>query len=395
MRREVGNSLEMKNPLRLLHLIADLRFGGAERIVYELSRLVDREKFEVRVCCLSDRRGGIKDWLEQAGITVCCLDMRHKADLPRLLRLGRLINEWKPDIIQSHMFHSNIAARVIGKPLGVPLVISTAHLVEFRFRPWHRWIDRNTMGLCDAVVSVSQAVQDFVRDQVRVPAHLLRVIRNGIDVHRYRDRSRREETRAGLGVSAHQKLLGGVGRLDRQKGFEYLIEAMALVRREYPDCRLVIIGEGPQRPELERRIEELGLSSVVKLLGFQPNVPDLLSAFDVFCFPSVAEGLPLALCEAMAASLPTVASDIPPNAEVAREGETALLVPPGQPELLAHAILRLLRDDALAERLSRAAVKVVREEFSHERMVREYEAFYLSFFEKTYSDPALFALRKA
>jgi glycosyltransferase involved in cell wall biosynthesis len=171
-------------------------------------------------------------------------------------------------------------------------------------------------------------------------------------------------------------VIGTVGRLHRQKGHTVLIDAAALVARDFPAARFVIIGEGEERAALERKAGIVGVAQRFEMTGASHDVPFRLASMDLFVLPSLWEGLPLTLLEAMAVGVPVVATSVDGVAEVIEDGEDGLLVPPGDSSALAAAIVRLLRDPQHAHEMGSRAMEKVKIDFGVDRMVRQTEEVY-------------------
>jgi glycosyltransferase involved in cell wall biosynthesis len=240
-------------------------------------------------------------------------------------------------------------------------------------------LNRLAALLSDCVVSVSADAAHVARELERVPAHKLRLLRNGIDVSAFSVGSSKAKT--------GQRVIH-VARLNIIKDQPTLLRAARLVADALPGFRLDIVGDGPERAALLALRNELQLQEHVAFLGERADVPELLAAADVFVLPSVGEGLSMTLLEAMASSLPVVCTDVGGNPEVVAAGETGLLVPPQQPAALAAALLALLRDPARARRLGAAGRHRVEVEFDVRRVVASYEALYRALLARRHDLPA-------
>src|SRR3990172_10037066 len=221
-------------PLRVMQLITELRPGGAERVVYELARRLPRERFAVEVCSLRPASGAVAEWLRAAAVPVHSLEMKAKLDLRAPGRLVRLLRERRTALLHTHLFHANVLGRAAARRLGGVRVLGTLHIVERRFRPWHFWLDRWTLGRDEVEVCVSEAVRDFTHRRAGIPLAQLRTIPNGVDLVRFRACAaarRRGETaaalRAVLGLAPRATLALAVGRLEPQKGYADLVDAWA------------------------------------------------------------------------------------------------------------------------------------------------------------------------
>jgi glycosyltransferase involved in cell wall biosynthesis len=272
------------------------------------------------------------------------------------VRLTRLLRRLRPRL--AHVMDVWAPAQVAARLAGVPRVLVTHHTPELprRDNAVGRIVQRTGWAARPEVIYTSEA--DRARDGKR-PSH---VVPLGIDLERFD-----VEPRPHDGV-----VIGNVARLAEQKGLRTLVEAAPLVLRERPDARFVLVGDGELRAELERLADGLPF----EFRGLRDDVPEQLAGFDVFAFPTLFEGLCLAVIEAQAAGVPVVATPVGGIKETVVDGETGLLVSPRDPAGLAAAILRLLGDRALAARVSVEARRRVRERFSIEHMVGETLALY-------------------
>jgi len=299
---------------------------------------------------------------------------RSEVDLHAGWRLSRIIRELKPEVVHAHDPHAVAAASLAlafnTSPAGPALIASRR--VAFRLKPnaFSRWKYRQV----DCFVAASDSIRATLAGD-GIEASKIVTVYEGIDV----DRIQAEPVaniHAEFWLPTHAPIVGATGALTSEKGHRHLIDAAALVVREVPDARFVILGEGDLRPSLERQIKELRLDKHVLLPGFRADVLAFLRAFDVFVMPSIAEGLGTSLLDAMAASKATVATNTGGIPEVVADGETGVLVPPRDHRALAQAISRLLKDKNLRERMGAAGLARVQRVFSAARMVDETLAVY-------------------
>ena len=362
------------SPVRIAFCITDLDRGGAELAFVQLVTRLDRSRWEPAVFCLS-KRGALADEFDAAGIPVACLGARNWTNLGALFRLIRELRWFRPAILQTFLFHANLAGRIAGRLAGIRTIVSGIRVAEKRSRS-PLWLDRWTNRLVTTNVCVSQAVADFSIAQAGLPARKIAVISNGVEVVRYSNARPAELSE--FGIPAGSQVLLTIGRLDRQKGLHDLVEAAALVIPKFPQLHFLLVGEGPQRKAIERSIREKGLARCVHLAGWRPDIPELLAAGDALVLSSLWEGMPNVVLEAMAAGLPVVATLVEGTAEAVREGETGLLVPPQSPPALAAALETLLADPARAAAMGQAGRERVAVEFSWEKMLARYEELYQS-----------------
>ena len=353
------------------HLITELNVGGAERTLARLLARLDRERFTPVVSCLYDGDGAVGEEIRALGIPVLDLRMTAKWRLSAFWRLYRLLRSERPAIMHTWMFHANIPGRILGRLAGVPIIVSSERTMGMESR-WRYWTNRLTDPLTDRVVCVSQRVAEFVVQHVGVPEEKTVVIPNGVDTERFAHLPNKPQARTRLGLHPEAVWVGTVARLDAVKRLDLFLRALA----ELPDVHAVIVGDGPERAGLSALAGQLGVAERVVFAGHQTDVRTWLAAMDLFVLPSDWEGMSNALLEAMAAGLTVVATAVGGTPEVVVDRVTGLLVPPRDPQTLADAILRLLRDPDLRKQMGKAGRERVVEHFSVERMVERTEALY-------------------
>ena len=351
--------------------------GGAERIAEELCVLADPKRFR-RSLCVTRPTGDVPGSdaslarLRDAGVDVVFLERRHRFDMRPLARLAQL-RHGRVDVIHAHKFGSNVWAALLGHALGVPVVVAHEHTWSFEGQPFRRLADRHVVArLSDAVIAVSEADRARMVAEVGMPADRVVLIHNGIAESEGGDdvAVRRE-----LGLAPGAPVLLQTATLRPQKAVEVMIAATALVRRTYPDVRLLVAGEG-DAGALRALAAEHGVADAVSLLGARTDVADLRAAATVGVLSSDFEGMPLAVLEYMAAGLPVVATDVGGLPEIVRDGETGFLVAPRDPVALAERIGHLLADPTLAREMGERGRRRQEEQFSREAMVAAVTGLY-------------------
>ncbi|GAB4490883.1 MAG: glycosyltransferase [Thermodesulfovibrionales bacterium] len=362
--------------LKVLHVIATLPVGGVEHQLLTLLKHYDRQRIEPLVCTLAEP-GQLAGEIESGGVRVVPLGGLGHSFSPGLVRsLAALMRQERADVVRTHQYHANLYGRIAARLAGAPCVVASVHNLYTRDRKLHRRLFNNILSrVSDRIIAVSGAVKDDILRYDRISGDRVEVIYNGIEPERLRsgDGGR---VRAEFGIPGGDPVVGTVGRLTVQKGHRYLLEAMAQVTRQHPRARLCIVGDGPERAGLAAEAGRLGIADRVVFTGSRRDIPDLLAMFDVFAFPSLWEGLPNALIEAMAAGRAVVGASIPPVREVLREGETGVLVPEKDAAALAEAVSGLLADPGRARGYGAAAQKDAAERFSITSTVRRYEALF-------------------
>jgi glycosyltransferase involved in cell wall biosynthesis len=363
--------------LRVALCITDLDVGGAERNLTHLAAGLDRRRAEPVVYCLGPRpasdEASCVPALEAAGIEVHCLGFRRGWQVALAVRkLARLLVRQKPDLIQTFLFHANMVGRIAARWAGVPRVVSGIRVAERR--RWHRWADRLTARLVDRHVCVSEAVARFSAQQGRLPAERLVVIPNGIDARRYPARPAADL--GPCGIQRGRRVVTYVGRLEAQKGIQWLVETAHRWLSRLPDCDLLVVGKGPDRPKLELSSRRRGLAGRIWFAGWRPDVPRILAASDLLVLPSAWEGMPNVLLEAMASRLPVLATDVEGVRELLGADCGDQTVTYGDTEAFTRKIVALLCDRPLAANRGEENRRRVEAEFKLERIVAAYQSLW-------------------
>ncbi len=358
-------------------------FGGTVKVVSELALRLDRERFQPWVVLSPNRAlDRMAQDLERGGVPVERLpEITNRFQLGRVVRTWSFLSRQRDSVL--HVHHVWPAADRYLVPLahlaGVRAVIVTEHLVGYTHSKAQRWLKRRELARADQVVCVSRAVAAGLERDYDFDATQGRVIENGVDAigltrGQERARSERARVRERVGVPESEFVWLFVGRLERQKGVDILLDAFA---RAHPERgHLWIVGEGSERESLVRRAERLGCAPRVHFEGAVHDAAPFYWGADGFALASRWEGLPLALLEAQAAGLPVVAAAAGGVAEAVRDGTTGLVVPREDPVALAAGMTRVAGDPELARRLGYEAARQAREEWSWERMVSAYEVLY-------------------
>lgn len=361
--------------MNILVITNRLTMGGAEQFVVRLSNELARRQHRVLVVS----SGGELEALLAPNLAHAHAPAGTQTPwglwtLSRELR--ELLDAHAIEVIHANSPTTALAARLACGGRPIPIVTS-AHNGK-------RWYDRGVPPILtrvlargsDRVVGVSE---ELTRYLIRngLAQHKAQTIHNGIPCRPEPKEPRLKELiRSELALPLDAPLILCVARLHEVKGHRRLIEALPGVLEKHPDARLLIAGEGPLRPAIEARIEELGIGRSVQLLGNRQDVDRLLCAADVFCLPSDWEGLPLAVAEAMAAGLPVVATAVGGVPEIVEEGVTGWLVPPADPGLLASRLCGLLAEPAQRRRMGLAGREKISAHFTLEQMVSKFEALY-------------------
>jgi glycosyltransferase involved in cell wall biosynthesis len=316
-----------------------------------------------------------------SGIKLVDLGMRRAIPDPRgIVRLSRLIAEFRPDVVHSHMTHANLLARATRVIRPFPVLLCTLHALDMagveRDRgPVFELAHRLTDTLADRTTAICHAAADYYIRRRAVPSAKMLVVPNGIDSAAFApDPTARARARESLGVKDHFVWLAA-GRLEAAKAYPTLLRAMAELGQG-PHI-LLVCGRGSLADELRALAGELGITDRVRFLGLRSDMPDMMRAANAFVLSSDSEGLPLVLLQASAAGLPIVATDVGGNGEAVADGENGFLVPPGDPQVLAAAMRRVAElEPAERARLGEAGQRRVREKFEANSVIDQWERLY-------------------
>jgi glycosyltransferase involved in cell wall biosynthesis len=358
---------------RILHIISTLERTGTAKQLALLATGLDQTEFEVHVCALA-RGDGYAQLLREAGIPTWVLGNRWRFDPLAFGRLHSHIRRVRPDLV--HVWHSRggPSGRVAAWLAGVPHLVTSERTVHRR-KSGTRWaIDRRLARVADRLVANSRAVRDIGIEH-GLPAEKLTVIANGVPPAARSDVSREELLRE-LNLPAGARLIGVIGPHVPHKRTTDLVWAADLLRVLDDNMRLLVMGDGPQRSQLERFARLASDLDHIRFLGQRDDLWRIVPHLDVLWHGSSSEGQPNAVMEAMAAGVPVVASDIPAHRELIEDGQSGLLVPVAARAARVRVTDQLLNDASLAGRLGAAARARMAEHFTVERMVEKYAELY-------------------
>ncbi len=366
--------------LRLLYVIDSLGPGGAERSLAELLPFYVANAIRPVVVCLRRNEQGVEALVRRLGCEVRFLPKGGRFAQARALR--GILKKEVVDLIHTTLFESDIAGRLAATKTGIPVLTSlvnttydTARLTDPNVRRARLWAARFIDGwtarhLTSHFHSVSMAAKESAVQILRIPPQRVTVVERGrsLELLGSPGLHRRRAARRRLGLADDDEVIVNVGRQEYQKGQKYLLYAAGILASTRPRLVVLVAGrEGHASGELLELSDHLQLRDRLRFLGHRDDVPELLAAADVFAFPSVYEGLPGAVIEAMALGLPIVASDLQALREVVDDGANGLLVKPESPTALVAALARVLDDHAMASAFGRRGREIFRERFTIER----------------------------
>jgi sugar transferase (PEP-CTERM/EpsH1 system associated) len=372
--------------IKVLHVIDSLGIGGMERVIIDVVNGLDPAVFAQTVCCIS-RKGEAAHLLPKGA---ACIDLGKGANGDHLmpLKIARVIREKQPQIIHTQSW-SGIDTAIAMMFERSPRLVHSEHgrnLPYIHFEPLIRKVARRCLyHRADAVFAISSEVRDFYCRETGFPVDRMRVIPNGIDPRRIDESagSNRRDVRGELGICDDDFVIGTVARLDQTKDTMTLTRAFTQLyrSRQEPKLKLLVVGDGEKKVEIQNYVNEQRLSNRVIFTGLRHDVPRLLGAMDLFALSSLSEGIPITVLEAMCASLPVVATNVGALPELVEEGVTGFLVEPKDIPALAERFSRLYQRRELARDFGLTGRRKVEREFRLEQMLKRYADLYLSVLE--------------
>ena len=362
-----------------MHVIIGNGFGGLENVMLDLIKEGDKERFEYFILCLSTP-DVIRDKLEESGATVLDLGYGEGFHPGLPLAIRKVVREHRVDIVHSHdykpLFYATLGC--LGKRNLVKVYTEHSSILSMSRR--HQRIGRLLACFNDAMVMVSEHLQKYWTDQIGLPAEKTTVVHNGIDTGLFARQGDRESLKREFGLQG-KLVIGTALRLNQQKGLQYLVASAPRVKEQFPEARFLVIGEGPLRENLIARARELEVEDIFLFPGYRKDITRILPAFDIYVLPSLWEGLPLGMIEAMLAALPIVATTVGGIPEALIDGENSLLVPPADSLALAKALCHLAASSDLRQKMGAKGCEHAFVEFALEKTVRAYESLYLNILE--------------
>jgi len=343
-------------PLRILQVSHDLRPGGLQRVVIDLAQGLRRLGHDAHICSLRGP-GPLEDEIRGRGIPLWNMPWPEKgADRLLFLKVLRLLRRQSFDVVHTHNTQAFLDGGLAAFLARVPVRIHTDHARPFPDKFRYMAMERIMSHAYRKVVGVSAHTADNLRRYEGIAANRLAVVLNGIDGAWYRaerDRIEAAEARRKAGLGGFRRVFGLGVRLEEQKGIRYLLEAMPAVLARHPDTALAVAGTGSLEPSLKDRARALGVAGNVFFLGAYPDLRSFYPLLDYFVLPSLWEGLPLCLLEAMSLGLPIISTRVGGVPGLLGHGRDGDLVPPADPAALAEAMNGFLDDPARADRLGR------------------------------------------
>lgn len=365
--------------VNVLQLVNGFAIGGAERKLLDLVRSLDKQNYNVTVCSVG-QGGPLQEEFEKLGVKVVVFPKRFAFDVSLIFRVARLLRRERIDILQTTLLYADLIGALAGRIAGVPAVISwetVSHGANdsLRVKLRHKLGYRLAMKFVDKIVAVSDETKKSIIENRGIPAEKLLTIHYGVDLAKY-NRTDGLSKRKELNIGSKVPVLGVVARLEEIKGHKYFIDAVKEVIKQFPALQCVLVGDGSLRQSLENKVKKLGLHANFHFLGFRDDVYSLLNIFDIFVLPSISEGLPNVILEAMACSKPVVATSVGGIPEAVVDGVTGFLVPARSPKSMAQAIIKLLENNRTLIAMGQRGRHHVEQGFSLQKQISQFQNLY-------------------
>jgi len=361
---------------KILYIITGLDIGGAEILLLNIVKNLNRDLFNCSVLYLKGN-ADISRQFSELNIDVYDNSRYSFFNPYKYWKIFDLIRHKNFDIVHSHLIHSNLIARIIGKASNVKVIINSEHNTsnwKFKNLPVI-FLFKITLRYVNILHCISKSVKDHILNIISIDNSKLKVIYNGICLDRFKNnKSRKKST---INFSNSYPIIGCVSRFDKRKGIEYLIKAIGLLKVKYKDIKLILVGDGPQRSFLSRLVKELNLVDQVVFVGKTFEVEKYLSIFDFFVLPSLQEGLSIAIIEAMASGVPVIASNVGGIPEVITHKYDGILIRSKNENDISEAIIQLNNNKELKNKLISNAYNKISAKFDIRKIVKEFESMYI------------------
>ena len=370
---EVGQ----KKKIRLMQITHDLAIGGLQQVVVNICRTINRDLFDISVLCLRDL-GEFVPEVEKLGIPVFYLPQKESGtDYLSFLKVAKILRKEKIEVIHTHNTQPLVDGTIGALMSGVKTIIHTDHARNFPDKRRYMFAEWLMSHFAHKVVGVSEHTSEDLIKYEKISRKKILTIPNGINGNRFSININKQAKRKELGIHGSGPIIGLGVRLTEGKGINYLLQAMPDIIKKFTDITLVIVGDGPAADKLKKQTVELGITRNVLFLGPRLDIPELLKVFDIYVLPSLSEGLPMVLLEAMAAGCPIVATNVGGIPTLIKHGDNGSMVEPKNPQALASEIIKLLSSQELRSQYSKKALETFQESYSADIMTRKYEQLYL------------------
>lgn len=363
--------------IKILRVVIGLNQGGVQQGVLNLCRGLDKNRFDIIVCAI-ENGGTIGKEIQATGVKVIVLS--HKRNpLKTIFSLLKILRKHQIDIAHPSSYHPSLYTRIAAFLAKTPIILSYEHVVFDRNRKQRALLNKILEPITDSFTTVGQSVAEQVINWYGYPQHKVKVIHNGVDTQRFYPANNKTLAKHSLGLEPNKLVIGMICRLDEEKGHRFFFQAIKKLKTQY-DIQWLVVGTGRAESKIYAQAKEFLVEQDINFLGFRRDVPELLRAIDIYVLPTLQEGFPNSLLEAMAAGCAVTASNFSGNLEVASHMHNALIHQMADVSSLKNSLETLINSPELCQRLGSQARKDVINNFSlvtyAEKMMSLYETLW-------------------
>ncbi len=364
------------NRINILHVTPGLALGGAERMMLAMLKGLDKQKYNIKLCCWCGSCKLQKD-IEEAGIEVIDLKQEDGNILKVVSKMRKVIKEHHIEFLHTHLFDADLCGFLAGKTTGVPIIVSSVPSFTFLWKKKHQIRYKILSLFFDRFITISEAIGKFMVKNCKINPKKVTAVHSGFldEFNCQIDKASVADMRKKYALTENDLVIGIVARLDSRKGYFYLLDAVAKIIKDYPEVKLICAGGGDLQPELGAYSRKLGIDKRVIFTGTVEDIPSFLGLLDIFTLPSLDEGLGIVILEAMNSGLAVVASNVGGIPEMVDNDETGLLVEPANSDDLARGLITLIKDKDLRVKMGELAKERVKR-FSSDIMIQKLEKIY-------------------
>ncbi|HLV31551.1 MAG TPA: glycosyltransferase [Chitinispirillaceae bacterium] len=368
-----------KRKIKILQVTHDLEMGGLQKVIVNICRNIDKSKFDISVLCLR-KKGAFSTEIEQLGVPVTIIPQKQAGtDYFTFLKIARFFKQNKPDVVHTHNTQPLIEGGIAALISGVKRVIHTDHAKIYPDRRRYMIAEWFISHFVSKIVGVSDYTSRELHEYERISRSKITTILNGIDPVFFSININKINKKKEFDILSKGPILGIISRLITIKGIGNLLKSMPAIIKNHPDSCLIVAGDGPSKHDLMKQTISLGIVKNVLFIGPRSDIAQLLKLFDILVLPSLKEGLPMILLEAMAAECPIIASNVGGIPEIIENKINGLLVEPGNIADLTKAILGLLADPLLRKTIIHNNISAVHKKYTAAIMTEKYQKLYSDF----------------
>lgn len=361
--------------MNIMYIIDDLLIGGAQKVLLNTIKGINKKKYKILVISLFDGEG-MQNQIEAAGAQVIFLHMAHKYDVVSFIKLIRIIKKNNISIVHTHLALANFIGRLAAKLAGVKIIIATIHNYFYHQKILNLLIDKTMYHFSSIIICVSEDLKKWYISKAKVNGVKLITIHNSIDLNEFNFSADKQNTRKNFGIHNENIILGNIQPIRKANNQRLLISAVAKILKTHNNIKLLVVGDGPEKINLEKFVIRLGLQNNIVFLGFKRNLSEIYSVIDIFVSCPLYESFGMVILEAMAMKKPVISTRVGGIPEVVLENESAVLVESENVNELSSAIISLIEDKDKQNYMGLIGRKRAEKLFSLETIGNKIDALY-------------------